>query len=107
MLCKDTYFARFYSNRLLKITDLYVQNQDYKLQRLQKITQITPGLQAKHMRLQPCCGPLKHDIQDIHSSLSNKIISIQVYIMFTHTLILKYNYVVYTLHSSTYNQQSI
>ena len=32
--------------RLLKITDLYQQNQDYE------------RLQAKCMRLQPCCGPL-------------------------------------------------
>ena len=42
-------------DRLLKITDLYQQNQDYRSQRLQKITL---GLQAKRTRLQPRCGPL-------------------------------------------------
>ena len=44
-------------DKLLKITDLYQQNQDYRLQRLRKITL---GLQAKRTRLQPRCGPLDY-----------------------------------------------
>ena len=44
-------------DRLLKITDLYQQNQDYRSQRLRKITL---GLQAKRTRLQPRCGPLDY-----------------------------------------------
>ena len=39
-------------DRLLKIMDLYQQNQDHRLRK------ITLGLQTKRTRLQPRCGPL-------------------------------------------------
>ena len=43
-------------DRLLKITDLYQQNQEYRLQRLRKITL---GLQAKRTRYSHVADPSK------------------------------------------------
>ena len=63
-------------DRLLKITDLYQQNQDYRSQRLRKITL---GLQTKRTRLQPRCGPLALLLQVKTSFFNYKLLTIYEY----------------------------